>query len=182
MLAEEPPVVAVLGQEAGGEGPVNGYAAAAIDGKDNTFWHSQWSGGTGTPPHLLTIDMGKSLPIDGFIITQRQSLSRNIKNMVIETSSDGITWSAVVGSPFALTQTVPPQAKLLPGEVTTRYFRLRVETTSDVFDGYTNAALAEVNVSHRYLSFRDLEAKLFDLMIPVYRVILTKKINEYENK
>ena len=136
-------------QEAGGEGPVNGYAAAAIDGKDNTFWHSQWSGGTGMPPHILTIDMGKSLPIDGFVITQRQSLSRNIKNMVIETSPDGITWSAVAGSPFTLTQTAPPQAKLLPGEITTRYFRLKVESNADVFDGSNNAALAEVNVSHR---------------------------------
>ena len=69
--------------------------------------------------------------------------------MVIETSPDGITWSAVAGSPFTLTQTAPPQAKLLPGEITTRYFRLKVESNADVFDGSNNAALAEVNVSHR---------------------------------
>lgn len=135
-------------QEAGGEGPVNGYATAAIDGNKNTFWHSQWSGGTGAPPHILTVDLGSSLPVNGFAFIQRAAGSRNIKNMKVEVSTDGASWTEVSGSPFALTKTDPPQAKLLPAPVTIKYFRMTVPSMADVYDGSTFAALAEVDVIH----------------------------------
>jgi hypothetical protein len=135
-------------QEATGEGPPNGLASAILDGDPNTFWHSQWSGTAANPPHVLTIDMATSLLIKGFVFTQRQSLTRNIKNMKVETSTNGTTWTVVPGSPFALTQTAPAQTKTLATPITCRYFRLTVAAASDVFDGTQFAALAEVNVTH----------------------------------
>ena len=38
-------------EEAGGEGPKNGYISAILDGDNNTFWHSRWSGQTANFPH-----------------------------------------------------------------------------------------------------------------------------------
>ena len=133
-------------EEAGGEGPVNGYAKAIIDGDVNTFWHSRWSTGGGTPPHILVVDMGKSLTINGFVFTQRQSLTRNIMNLKVETSNDGTTWTAVAGSPFSLASIKESQTKGLPSAITCRYFRMTVPSSADVYDGTQFAALAEVDV------------------------------------
>lgn len=140
--------VSFSSEEAGGEGPTNGYAKATIDGNVNTFWHSKWSGTAAVPPHVLTYDMKQELPVKGFVLTQRQSLSTNIKNIRIETSSDGVAWTAVAGSPFALTQTKAPQAKSMPAAATFRYFRLTVPSNADVFSNNQFAALAEVDVFH----------------------------------
>jgi hypothetical protein len=133
-------------EEAGGEGPVNGYAKTIIDGDVNTFWHSRWSTGGGAPPHVLVVDMGKSLAINGFVFTQRQSLSRNIINLRVETSNDGTNWTAVAGSPFLLASAREGQTKGLPAAITCRYFRMTVPSNADVYDGSQFAALAEVDV------------------------------------
>jgi hypothetical protein len=135
-------------QEPSGEGPPNGLASSIIDGDVNTFWHSQWSGPVATPPHVLTVDMGKSLAVNGFVFTQRQSLTRNIKNMKVETSDNGTTWTVASGSPFLLTQTAPAQTKTLPATVNCRYIRLTVASQSDVYDGSQFAALGEFDVTH----------------------------------
>ncbi|MGN0335171.1 MAG: endo-alpha-N-acetylgalactosaminidase family protein [Lachnospiraceae bacterium] len=62
-------------EEAGGEGPVNGYATAAIDGDSSTFWHSEWSGKvfsvSVSNPAILTVDLGTTLDIGGFKFQQR---------------------------------------------------------------------------------------------------------------
>jgi hypothetical protein len=141
-------VLTFSSQEPTGEGPPNGLASAILDGNANTFWHSNWSGPAASPPHVLTIDMGTPLSVTGFVFTQRQSLTRNIKNMRVETSTNGTSWTAVTGSPFLLTQTLPAQTKTLPAAITCRYFRLTVASAADVYDGSQFAALAEVNVTH----------------------------------
>jgi hypothetical protein len=135
-------------EEAGGEGPVSGYAKATIDGNVNSYWHSKWSGAAAVPPHILTYDMGQALAVKGFVFTQRQSLTTNIKNVVVETSMDGSTWTAVAGSPFTLSKVKAPQAKTLPAAITCRYFRLKVASNADVYDNNQFAALAEVDVFH----------------------------------
>lgn len=139
-------VSAFSSQEAGGEGPVNGYAAAIIDGDVNTFWHSRWSSSAPTAPHSLTVDMGRSLTINGFAFTQRQSLTRNIMNLKVEISTNGTTWTTVTGSPFSLAQIKEIQMKGLPSPVSCRFFRMTVVANADVYDGSQFAALAEVDV------------------------------------
>ena len=134
-------------EEAGGEGPApNGRAVAVLDGNLATFWHSNWSVNAPNPPHTLTFDMGRALDIKGFKITQRQSLTRNIKNMVVETSMDGTNWSPVAGSPFPLQMTTAEQLIYLPATSRVRYFRFTIPSVTDIYDGSRYAALAEVDV------------------------------------
>ena len=135
-------------QEAGGEGPVSGYAKAIIDGNATTYWHSRWSSNAATPPHWIVVDMGAVQPVDGFVFTQRAAGSRNIKNMKVEVSTDNVSWTVVKGSPFALTQTAPAQQKNLTEVLNCRYIRLTVSSTADVFDGTQFAALAEFTALH----------------------------------
>lgn len=133
-------------EEAGGEGPApNGRAVAVLDGNVGTFWHSNWSGASPNPPHVLTFDMGRALDIKGFKILQRQSLTRNIKNLVVEISTDGTNWTTVAGSPFALQRSAAEQLITLPATTRVRYFRFTVPTQADIYDGKF-AALAEVDV------------------------------------
>lgn len=133
-------------EEAGGEGPApNGRAVAVLDGNLTTFWHSNWSVTSPNPPHILTFDMGRALDIKGFKIWQRQSLTRNIKNMVVEVSLNGTTWTTVDGSPFALQRIAAEQQILLPATTRVRYFRFTVPAITDIYDGKF-AALAEVDV------------------------------------
>lgn len=139
-------------QEAGGEGPVNGYAATIIDGNPSTFWHSRWSGTAAVPPHWIIVDFNNftradnAISIIGFTFHQRQSLTRNIKNLRVETSMNGTTWTQVLGSPFALQQVTAGQTKMLPAPINARYVRLWVNAAADVFDGTQFAALGEFDV------------------------------------
>ena len=140
--------VTASSQELTGEGPPNGLATAILDDNPNTYWHSEWSAATASPPHVLTIDMAQVVAINGFKFTQRQNGARNIKNLKVETSIDGNTWKEVSGSPFLLKQINEEQTFPLPATITCRFFRLTVRTRADVYDGTVFAALAEVDVTH----------------------------------
>ena len=82
-------------EEAGGEGPVNGYATAAIDGDPLTFWHTNWSGSGSSYPHHLTIDLGEEKNIAGFEIFTRNGDSRGATAHEFWVSSDNVTFTQV---------------------------------------------------------------------------------------
>lgn len=82
-------------EEAGGEGPVNGYAAAAIDGDLNTFWHSNWSSTGSSYPHYITIDMGAEKNISGFEIFSRQGYTGGGTVHEFWVSNDNVTFTKV---------------------------------------------------------------------------------------
>ena len=69
-------------EEAGGEGAVNGYATAAIDGNSSSFWHTAWSSSSFTVspsnPAILTVDLGEELEIGGFEFQQRSGSANGI--------------------------------------------------------------------------------------------------------
>jgi len=134
-------------EETSGEGAApQGRAVALLDGSVSTFWHSRWSSNAAVPPHTLTFDMGGVAPIRGFKITQRQNGSRNIRNITIETSTNGTTWTAVTGSPFSLERINGEQLINLPANLNIRYFRLRTLSNADVYDGSQFACLSEVDI------------------------------------
>ena len=65
-----------LGKEAAPSGP----AAAAIDGNYNSFYHSDWSTGSGrTAPQAFMVDMGKEVTVAGFMYAPR--MGNNNGNM-----------------------------------------------------------------------------------------------------
>jgi hypothetical protein len=57
------------------EQPGEGWARHAIDGRDDTFWHSNWQTTREPHPHTLDIDLGESLALLGVEILPRQDSS-----------------------------------------------------------------------------------------------------------
>ncbi len=72
-------------------------ATYAIDGKTNTFWHTQW-GTSARYPHEVQIDLGKTYQINGFRYLPRQDGGMNgtIKQYEFYVSEDGVSWGAAV--------------------------------------------------------------------------------------
>ncbi|QOD62342.1 DUF3472 domain-containing protein [Polaribacter haliotis] len=126
-------------EDKGGEGST-GRAADIIDGKLDTFWHSCWSGGcVATAPHNLIVNMGSEQTVEGLQFFQRQNLSRTIKTLDIEISSDKTTWTSL-GS-FTLENSKLAQNIDFNAPKTFRYFKIIARASHD---GTENAALAEV--------------------------------------
>ena len=72
-------------------------AAPAIDGDPGTFWHTNWAGAPGRP-HAITVDMGASHRIAGFVYLPRQDgqLDGTPEHFRFETSEDGMHWRVAV--------------------------------------------------------------------------------------
>ena len=47
----------------------------AIDGDQDTFWHTNWKPGPAPFPHYLTIDFGKILTLKGVTCLPRQDMA-----------------------------------------------------------------------------------------------------------
>lgn len=147
-------IAAFSSEEVTGEGPAPmGRAVALLDGDVNTIWHSRWTTNTATPPHFITVDMKKMLPVNGFSFMQRSNLGRAVKNVKVEVSTDGSTWTmipnantSITAYTYTLARVNTQQNFLLPASRTIRYFRITVPTRADVYDGTEFAALAELNV------------------------------------
>ena len=89
-------------EEDGGEGPVNGYATAAIDADTGTFWHTNWSGSGGDYPHHLTIDLGEDKGIAGFEVFTRSGDARGATMHEFWVSSDNVTFTQVAALDAAI--------------------------------------------------------------------------------
>ncbi len=79
---------------------VDEYAPAsyAIDGDINTFWHTEYSQGAippdPQPPHRLTIDLGSTRSVGGFVYTPRQDyVNGRIANYQVHYSMDNVNWT-----------------------------------------------------------------------------------------
>lgn len=84
-------IIEVSSEESGGEGPVNGYATALIDGDTNTFWHSKWSGASLPLPHTIVIDMKSNVTASSLNIWRRSN-NKDLKTVEFELSKDNSSW------------------------------------------------------------------------------------------
>ncbi|MFV9550788.1 DUF3472 domain-containing protein [Algibacter sp. PT7-4] len=125
-------------EDNGGEGDT-GRAADVLDGNLDSYWHSCWSGCTATPPHHITIDLGAETNADGVRFNQRQSLSRAVKNIEIQISTDNTNWTSVGN--FELQNSKDVQDADFSATKTFRYLKF-ISTTAH--DGSDNAAMAEI--------------------------------------
>lgn len=73
--------------------PDNGKAISAIDNNLETFWHTQWSGGSPEYPHYITVDLGNQYDITGIMSHRRRGDSRGQTVIQIYTSLDGENWT-----------------------------------------------------------------------------------------
>ncbi|WP_185154395.1 DUF3472 domain-containing protein [Fulvivirga sp. M361] len=126
-------------EDQGGEGDT-GRAADILDGNKDTYYHSCWNGCTATPPHHISIDMSQSIKIDGFRFTQRQTLSRAVKDIELQISSDNNNWESL--GDFVLQKASDDQDINLSEPKTFRYFKFIVKSAHD---GESHAAMAEIS-------------------------------------
>src|SRR5262245_14070587 len=81
-------VVKVDSEETAGE---DGKGSNAIDGKPDTFWHTQWDGDNPPPPHEIIIELSAPARIKGITYLPRQDVEVNgtIKEYEVYLSDDG---------------------------------------------------------------------------------------------
>ncbi|MBO9727240.1 MAG: discoidin domain-containing protein [Chitinophaga sp.] len=87
-------------QEAGGEGPVSGYATAAIDGNIGTFWHTSWAEAETPYPHWIAVNMGTTATISRVGLVNRQNNKGGQTEIQLMGSNDGQTWTDLGTFPF----------------------------------------------------------------------------------
>ena len=75
-------------------------AKLAFDGKNNTFWHTEYQGSEPQCPHTLIIDMVSLYKVTAFTYLSRQDGSQNgmVKAYEVYLSTDGKTWGSAVAS------------------------------------------------------------------------------------
>lgn len=109
-------------EETNGE-RTTGRAAHAIDGDENTYWHTAWKDPSlPTLPQYITIDMGQE-----YSISQMKLISRNYKpnSITIDYSSDYSSWNTISGL------TVDNELESLTGfgsTISARYIKLTVNS------------------------------------------------------
>ncbi|MGH2272471.1 alpha-L-fucosidase [Anaerohalosphaeraceae bacterium U12dextr] len=116
-------VIDVDSQEVNGQ--VNNAAANAIDDNSATVWHTRWHNDLKLP-HFITVDMGASHRIKGFIYLPRQDNNANgtVQRYRFETSTDGINWITNVASgTFDNIWNNPSLQKVTFDPVDARFFR-----------------------------------------------------------
>jgi hypothetical protein len=82
------------------EDTANGNVAAnAIDGDPDTFWHTRWTPVDDPMPHVLVIDMKRSIAVKGVTYRPRTDMDNaRVGNFEVYVSEDGKTWGAPAAS------------------------------------------------------------------------------------
>ena len=115
-----------------------------IDGRRDTFWHSEWREEPIPPyPHEIIIDMGALSELRGFAFTPRQGRSSSRAGKIdIYLSQDGKNWNAAPDTSIQMMDEDSEQRVMLKDPVTTKFFKLVFRAPLSGNDPY--AALAEV--------------------------------------
>lgn len=119
----------------------NGYAANAIDGKENTFWHSVWNGGdfhagvsSGAVPQYITIDLKEDYTLSGVLLYRRSGNSGGPTSAKIELTSGDPLLGATQWIDLGTTKDLPGKTEngalscVLNQVATGRYVRITILT------------------------------------------------------
>lgn len=134
-------VIEVSSEEAGGEGPVNGYASALLDGNLNTFWHSKWAGAALPLPHTLVIDMKNQLGVASIDLWRRNN-NKDTKAVKFELSEDNSSWTELGELDFPNSPNPGNKVLELSELKTGRYLKLIVTESNNA----PHASIADVFV------------------------------------
>ena len=87
-------LVSVDSQHSGNE------ARLAFDGKNDTFWHTEWGSVEPSCPHTIVIDMATEYKVTAITYLSRQDGNQNgmVKNFEVYLSNDDSTWGSPVVS------------------------------------------------------------------------------------
>ena len=132
-------------EEATGEGTNNGQALHAIDGNEDTFWHSRWQNFTNEYPHYLSIDMGANYDVNGISVRSRSDSPNNkVKEYELFLSLDGENWEPLQSAGnFQYPNINEPgeTATIAFGAVTARYFKLVIHSN---YNDNVHCAISEI--------------------------------------
>ena len=100
-------------------------ASKAIDGKYDTFWHTEWEGTEPSCPHTLVIDMGQTYNVTAITYLSRQDGNENgmVKAYEFYLSNDKNSWGTAVAS-GEFQKTTSLQTAKLKTATTGRYLKL----------------------------------------------------------
>lgn len=113
--------------EASAEYPNNGSPDAAIDGNENTFWHSRWKDPVPPLPHELIIDTHDTQVFTQFELQRRAGFDY-ARDGEFYVSDDKSTWT-LVGN-FTMEQSDSPQVfGITPTQG--RYFKVKVVSSNE---------------------------------------------------
>ncbi|KAI4190030.1 MAG: hypothetical protein L6R41_001049 [Letrouitia leprolyta] len=118
-------------------------ATAVLDGNTGTIWHTQWTPTNAALPHRITIDMKKTVNVNGLNYLPRQDGNKNgnIGQHTIEVSLDGTTFTKVASGTYLDDSSL----KSTPFTTTqARYVRLSAQTEAGGRGPWTSAA--EINI------------------------------------
>lgn len=123
------------------------YGANVLDGDKNTIWHSKWSGAAPQPPHWITLDLGRVLPVKKLHYLPRPESHNNgtITSYTISTSLDGVEFTTVNKGVWEKNNDEKTAAFL---ETQARYIKL---------EGYESfASCAEINIETSDITHKNL--------------------------
>jgi hypothetical protein len=133
-------VVKVSSEETAGE---NARGANAVDGNENTIWHTEWQDNTPSHPHEIVIKLSAPARIKGFTYMPRQDESENggIRNYEIYVSKDGNDFGTAVAKGSFDNERYKKTVSFEPKEC--QFIKLRA--LSEINDGVW-ASAAEIGV------------------------------------
>jgi fibronectin type 3 domain-containing protein len=90
-------VVLVDSEETKGE---DGRVDNAIDGRPDTFWHTEWHYRDPVHPHEMVIDLGDTYIVAGFQYLPRQDgcINGTVADYSLYVSEDGLAWEEAVAT------------------------------------------------------------------------------------
>ena len=131
-------LVSVDSQHSGNE------ARLAFDGKNDTFWHTEWGSVEPACPHTIVIDMASEYKVTAITYLSRQDGNQNgmVKNFEVYLSNDGSTWGSPVVSGQFKNTTSQQVAKLT---TTTKGRYLKFVAKSEI-NGKPWTSAAEIGI------------------------------------
>ena len=131
-------LVSVDSQHSGNE------ACLAFDGKNDTFWHTEWGSVEPACPHTIVIDMASEYKVTAITYLSRQDGNQNgmVKNFEVYLSNDGSTWGSPVVSGQFKNTTSQQVAKLT---TTTKGRYLKFVAKSEI-NGKPWTSAAEIGI------------------------------------
>lgn len=119
-------------------------ARLAFDGRNDTFWHTEWGSVEPACPHTIVIDMASEYKVTAITYLSRQDGNQNgmVKNFEVYLSNDGSTWGSPVVSGQFKNTTSQQVAKLT---TTTKGRYLKFVAKSEI-NGKPWTSAAEIGI------------------------------------
>ena len=139
-------LISVDSQHSGNE------ARLAFDGKNDTFWHTEWGSVEPRCPHTIVIDMATEYKVTAITYLSRQDGNQNgmVKNFEVYLSNDGESWgSPVVSGEFK--NTTSQQVAKLTTTTTGRYLKFVAKSEING-NAWTSAAEIGIQAESDYTS------------------------------